>query len=161
VETIAQLAALDDGSLYRIFGRAGKTLRDLAHGRDERTVTPERETRSVSVEETFEYDLTREERMRAVLRAQAGEVAARLRDLGLRGTTVGVKIKRADFSIVARQTQLAEPTDEPALIYRAAAYCLRRAVLRGTAVRLLGTRVASLVERGASQTSLFERLSGS
>jgi DNA polymerase-4 len=69
--------------------------------------------------------------------------------------TVGVKIKRGDFSLVGRQTHLAEPTRDARRIFRAAVYCLRRAALDGAPVRLLGTRVASLVSGDATQISLF------
>jgi hypothetical protein len=66
-----------------------------------------------------------------------------------------VKIKRGDFSILGRQTHLSEPTRDARRIFRAAAYCLRRAALEGAPVRLLGTRVASLLEGDVRQTSLF------
>jgi len=69
--------------------------------------------------------------------------------------TIGVKIKRADFTIVGRQTHLTEPTRDARQIFRAAVHCLRRAGLEGAPVRLLGTRVATLIEGDARQTSLF------
>jgi DNA polymerase-4 len=69
--------------------------------------------------------------------------------------TVGVKIKRGDFTVVGRQTHLTEPTRDARRIFRAAVHCLRRAGLEGAPVRLLGTRVASLIEGDALQTSLF------
>jgi DNA polymerase-4 len=69
--------------------------------------------------------------------------------------TVGVKIKRADFTTFGRQTHLTEPTQDARRIYRAAVFCLRRAKLEGAPVRLLGTRVASFVEGEPRQVSLF------
>jgi len=50
---------------------------------------------------------------------------------------------------------LEEPTRDARHIFRAAVYCLRRARLEGAAVRLLGTRVASLVAGEPLQGSLF------
>ena len=61
VETIGHLAALDDAALRELFGSWGEELRDLARGVDVRTVEPERETKSISSEETFEYDVERRE----------------------------------------------------------------------------------------------------
>jgi len=69
--------------------------------------------------------------------------------------TVGIKVKLADFTLVGRQTHLAEPTRAARAIFRAAVVCLRRARLEGAPVRLLGTRVASIVEGAPLQIGLF------
>jgi len=130
-------------------------MRDLARGVDPRRVEPERETKSISTEETFEYDVSDETRLVAVLREQARELAETLERERTVAQTIGVKIKRADFTTLGRQTHLAEPTRDARRIFRAAVYCLRRAELDGAPVRLLGTRVASLTEGDALQTSLF------
>jgi DNA polymerase-4 len=138
-----------------LFGRWGKELRELARGHDERTVEPDRETRSVSSEETFEHDVRDDAELRAVLHELSADVARRLEAHGLRGTTIGVKIKRADFTLLGRQTSLAVPTSDAAAIEAAALHCFERAGLDGAAVRLLGVRVASITEEPIRQTSLF------
>ncbi len=155
ITTIGELAALDDARLRELFGSWWHELRDLARGIDRRPVEPERETKSISTEETFEYDVCDESRLIDVLRAQARELAETLERERTVAQTIGVKIKRADFSVIGRQTHLAEPTRDARRIFRTAVHCLRRAALEGTAVRLLGTRVASLSEGDALQTSLF------
>lgn len=155
INTIGELAALDEPRLRELFGSWAHELHDLARGIDRRRVEPERETKSISTEETFEYDVSDEARLIDVLRVQARELAESLEREGAVAQTIGVKIKRADFSIVGRQTHLAEPTRDVRRIFRAAVYCLRRAALEGAPVRLLGTRVASLVEGEALQTTLF------
>jgi len=155
ITRIGQLAELDDVRLRELFGSWWQELRDLARGIDRRPVEPERETKSISTEETFEYDVTDERILLDVLRVQARELAQALERERIVGHTVGVKIKRADFTVIGRQAHLEEPTRDARRIFRAAAYCLRRAALRGAPVRLLGTRVASLVEGDALQTSLF------
>jgi DNA polymerase-4 len=155
ITTIGELAALDDGRLHALFGSWGYEVRDLARGIDRRPVEPNRETKSISTEETFEYDVRDEDRLIDVLRVQAHELAETLERERTVAQTIGVKIKRADFTIVGRQTHLAEPTRDAGRIFRAAVHCLRRASLEGSPVRLLGTRVASLVEGDALQTTLF------
>jgi DNA polymerase-4 len=155
ITTIGEIAALDDAGSRELFGSWGHEVRELARGIDPRRVEPERETKSISTEETFEYDVSDEARLIDVLRAQARELAESLERERTVAQTIGVKIKRADFTIVGRQTHLAEPTRDARRIFRAAVLCLRRAALGGTAVRLLGTRVASLAEGDALQTSLF------
>lgn len=155
ITTIGELAALDDARLRELFGSWWRDIRELSQGIDRRPVETERETKSISTEETFEYDVRDEHRLVDVLRVQARELAESLERERAVAHTVGIKIKRADFTILGRQTHFAEPTRDPRRIFRAAVYCLRRAALEGSPVRLLGTRVASLVEGDAIQTSLF------
>jgi DNA polymerase IV len=155
IATIGDLAQLDDASIRELLGAWGNELRDLARGLDPRRVEPDRETKSISTEETFEYDVRDERRLIDVLREQSIELAAELERERAVAHTIGVKVKRADFTIVGRQTHLVEPTRDARRIFRAAVYCLRRAELHGTPVRLLGTRVASLIEGDALQISLF------
>jgi DNA polymerase-4 len=155
IKTIGDIAALSDERAKAIFGSWGPELRDLARGIDRRPVEPERETKSISTEETFEYDVRDPRRLREVLREQAIELAQKLEREGLCACTIGVKIKRSDFKIVARQTNLAEPTAQARQIFVAAVHCLRRADLGTSAVRLLGTRVASLVHGEPRQQTLF------
>src|SRR6202166_5077786 len=106
--TIGQVAELAEAELFRLFGRWGRELRELARGNDTRPVVSDRETRSVSSETTFEYDVRDVGEMRRVLAELAADVAERLATHHLRGTTIGIKIKRDDFTIVARQTTVAE-----------------------------------------------------
>jgi DNA polymerase-4 len=156
IETIGQIADLSDEAAFALFGRSGKGVRELARGFDERTVASDRETRSVSSEETFEYDLRGADAMRAAVAELAADVARRLSAHGLRGSTIGVKIKLSNFTILARQTTVAVATDDAATIEAAALHCLERAALDDAAVRLLGVRVASITEESARQISLFD-----
>ena len=155
VATVGDVAALDDARLFALFGRGGKELRDLARGIDPRPVSRERETRSVSTEGTFDYDVGDESSLAQTLREQAAEVAERLTAHGLRAGTIGVKIKRADFTIVGRQTSLAEPTADATVIAEAAVLCLRRADLGGAPVRLIGVRAAGLTGEPERQISFL------
>jgi DNA polymerase IV len=157
ITTIGSIAALDDGRAYALFGSWGREVRDLARGIDTRAVEPERETKSISSETTFEYDVRDEAQLIAVLKEQAVEIAEKLAREDCSASTVGVKIKRADFSVFGRQTHLAEPTREARAIYRAALHCLRRAQLGGAPVRLLGVRVAQITPGSAAQLGLFGR----
>jgi len=158
IETIGDLAVLDDAQLREFFGSWGSRVHELARGEDPRRVESDRDTKSISTEETFEYDVRDESALIAVLREQAKDLAERLERENAGARTVGVKLKLADFTLVGRQTHLAEPTRAARAIFRAALLCLRRARLEGAPVRLLGTRVASLVDGAPRQTSLFAAL---
>lgn len=156
ISTIGEVAALDDALARTIFGSWGPEVRDLARGIDHRSVEPERETKSISTEETFEYDVRDSRKLIELLKEQARELAAKLEREDCSASTVGVKIKRADFRVFGRQTHLLEPTRDARRIFRAALYCLQRAGLHGTPVRLLGLRVASLSTGAPKQISFFD-----
>jgi DNA polymerase-4 len=130
-------------------------MRELARGVDTRGVESERETRSVSAEETFEFDLPDGPELRAALHELCVDVAHRLDAHALRGSTIGVKIRRSDFSTLGRQTSVAVPTSDAELIEAAAVLCLDRAALGDATVRLLGVRIGSIDEATQRQLSLF------
>jgi len=155
ITTVGAIADLSDALAYEFFGRGGKVVRELARGHDERKVEADRQTRSVSSEETFEYDVCDGDQLRAVLRELAVDVARRLAAHHLRGATIGVKIKLSTFAIVGRQMQLTVATDDADAIERSALRCLARAGIDGAAVRLLGVRVATLTEDPLRELSLF------
>ena len=155
ITTIGALARLGDDDIFVLLGRSGLELRELARGNDTRTVDADRETRSVSSEETFEVDLVDGPALRAALRELVDDVARRLSAAGLRGATVGIKVRRADRSLVGRQTRLAVPTDRAGEILAAASLCLDRAGLGRMPVRLLGVLIATLDEAVTQQLSLL------
>ncbi len=155
IATIGDIAVLDDDALFALFGRGGREFRDLARGIDDRIVDGRRERKSISTEETFEYDVRDDARIRDVLRAQADELARDLHARSMRAATVGIKVKRADFTVTGRQTSLAVAANDAATILAASTWCWERSQLRGTPIRLLGTRVASLTLEEARELRLF------
>jgi DNA polymerase-4 len=155
IRTIGDVAELDERRLYDLFGRGGAFYRDLARGIDDREVDPSRERKSISTEETFEYDERDETRILALLRVQADELARDLQAKHLRASTVGIKIKKADHTVTGRQTSLAVATNDADTIHDAAVWCWQRAGLYGVPIRLLGTRVASLTDQESRELRLF------
>ena len=158
VERCEQIAAFTDEEALALFGKWGLWLRDLARGIDDRQVSAgggDWTAGSISSESTFERDVTGVDAMIPVVREQAHELAERLRKRKLSAYTIGVKIKRGDFTVTGKQTSLSEPTDDSRIIAGAALYCLRHADVSTTPVRLVGVKVSSLVRRAAKQVSLF------
>jgi DNA polymerase-4 len=156
IERVEQLAALSDERLSELFGRWGAGVRDMARGIDDRRVVENEAVRSISSEETFERDVSDISGLIPFVREQARELSERLKKKDLCAYTIGVKVKLNDFRITGRQTSLVQPTDDPRVIGGAAVFCLRRAGVAGTPVRLVGVRVSALVRRSAKQISLFQ-----
>jgi DNA polymerase IV len=146
VHTIADLEAVSEEELVRLVGKAhGHGLHRLARALDDRPVEPERETKSVSVEGTYEDDLTDRRLMEGLLTRQAGNVAARLQKHGLSGRTVSIKVRLHDFTTLSRSSTLASPTDNAAVIGRLARSLLTDLDTSG-GVRLLGVGVSGLAD---------------
>ena len=147
VETVGGLAALDDGELRRLLpGSVGAVLRDRARGIDPRGLEHGAERVSISVENTFERDLSDRERLHDELRAMAVEVAGRLQKTGQVARTVTTKLRYADFSIRSRSTSLDVGIDDAEQIGAVACRLLDRGLRdRPGALRLVGVGVSGLV----------------
>ncbi len=113
IRTVAQVRDLTDTELVAALGSAhGLGLAALAQAHDTRKVEPIREAKSVSVEDTFEDDVTDRVLLEAVLRRMVEHLSRRLRAHGTSGRTVTLKARNADFTTLTRSTTLPGPTDE-------------------------------------------------
>ncbi|WP_322936500.1 DNA polymerase IV [Nocardioides bizhenqiangii] len=146
VHTIADLQQISEDELVRMLGKAhGHLLHDLAFARDDRQVEAQRETKSVSVEGTYEQDLTDRKLMESLLTRQAADVARRLRKNGMSGRTVTIKVRLYDFTTLNRSATLPSPTDDEAVVARLARRLLEDLDTSG-GVRLLGVGVSGLAD---------------
>ena len=146
VHTVAELESVSQDELVRLLGKAtGQWLFQLARADDDRPVVAEREAKSVSVEGTYDTDLTDRRLMEGLLTRQASDVAGRLRRHGLSGRTVTIKVRLHDFTTLSRSTTLPSPTDNPATIARLARTLLTDLDTSG-GVRLLGVGVSGLAD---------------
>lgn len=154
VDTISDLRALSDKEMARELGPASATsLRDLAWGRDDRPVNPERETKSISVEDTFEHDITDRAELTERIERHARLVTQRLHAAGLFARTVQLKVKFADFTTWTRSRTLAGATDRLDLITTLARELLAGVEI-GSGLRLIGVGVAGLSD--VAQEQLFD-----
>ncbi|MBY8848422.1 DNA polymerase IV, partial [Saccharothrix sp. MB29] len=81
--------------------------------------------------------------------------AATLRSRGLRGRTVSIKVRFADFTTITRSKTLRVATDVTQEVYRTASTLLDEQVPPG-AVRLIGVRVEQLVEGDDGEQLMFD-----
>ena len=146
VDTIGALAALGDTDLRRLLpGSVGHMLRDRARGIDPRGLELQAERISISVENTFERDLTDRVQLHAELRRMAARVAEYLQKSGRTARTVSTKLRYTDFSIRSRSTSLRVGIDDGEQIAELACALLDRALRdRPGALRLVGVGVSGL-----------------
>jgi DNA polymerase IV len=154
IHTIGELAQTDPALLVEHFGKSfGAWMFDAAHGRDERAVVTYSEPKSISRETTFENDLHPvgdRAQLSRIFTELCVKLAGDLQRKGYAGKTIGLKLRFDNFKTVTRDQTIEAPTQDAALIRRAAGECLKRVPL-DRRIRLLGVRVGALTRPGETQ----------
>jgi DNA polymerase-4 len=145
IQTIGDLAALDEKALAPFFGNYALELKEKALGISHSRVTSEHESqKSCSNETTFNSDSVDVNFLLEILRTQAEKVGYRLRRDGLAGSVVQIKLRYSDFTTFTRQKALGILTNLDEEIYAAAAELFLDNLVHGRPVRLLGVGVSNL-----------------
>ena len=144
--TVDQVRGQSADELVRLLGQSsGNSLYRLSRADDDRPVVASREAKSVSVEDTFEQDISDRLQLETIIERMARGVSARLRKNGLSGRTVTLKIRHHDFETHTRSSTLANPTDNARILATTA-----RGLLAGedisNGLRLLGVGVSGLAD---------------
>jgi DNA polymerase IV len=158
IETVGDLRAWELSVLERQFGRFGLRLHELARGIDDNPVIPDRPTRSMSVEDTFEQD---------VLLAETGPMIRRLAEKLWSASrketriarTVVLKLKTSEFKILTRShTPDSPPASCEKLTEIALKLCERVDLGPYRRYRLVGVGLSNFCEAEdtRSQPALFE-----
>jgi DNA polymerase IV len=144
IKTIGDLARRPAEELIRWFGENGRDLSRRACGVDDSPVTIEHEAKSISQETTFARDVRDDKLLADTLRELSAEVGRRLRQAGIAGTTIRIKLRWPDFTTLTRQVTLPQPSDQDEEIYHLALDLLGKVRTSGKAVRLIGVGVSGL-----------------
>lgn len=153
ITTVGAAAEAGEAELLRLLGTAhGASVHAMALGLDDRPVVAERDAKSVSVEDTFDVDVTDRARVRWEVARLAERCVRRLRAAGRSGRTVVLKVRGHDFTTLTRSETLRGPTDDVAVV-REAAGRLLDGVDTTAGVRLLGVGVSGLAD--FTQEDLF------
>jgi DNA polymerase-4 len=145
ITRVRHLLGLDLADLYRVAGSDAPRLARLARGEDDRAVRPERETKSVSAETTFDEDIRAVEDLEPILWRLAEKVSLRLKRSGLAGRSVTLKLKDSGFRLRTRQTSGMPATQLATRLYEPARTLLK-AECDGTAFRLIGIGASDLCD---------------
>jgi DNA polymerase-4 len=109
VKTVGELRNLERANLEREFGRYGVRLYELARGIDENAVVPDRPTKSISVEDTFQEDILLAD-TEAMIRRLAEKLWSASRNESRIPRTVVLKLKTREFKVLTRSHT---PDDPP------------------------------------------------
>jgi DNA polymerase-4 len=141
---LGQIAALDPREAARRFGEDGPALAARARGEDSRRVSPDRETKSVSAETTFDTDLRALPDLEKPLWRLCEKLARRLREKDFAAGGVVLKLKTSGFETRTRNARLPGATRLPETLFRAAQPLLAKEAT-GAAFRLIGIGAQPLV----------------
>jgi DNA polymerase-4 len=156
VGTVEELRRLDLAALSERFGKHGEMLYEFARGIDERPVAVERERKSLSTETTYAADLRGLATVEQEVEKLAQELADSLRERGLAGCTITLKLRYGDFTTVTRSRTLELPTCDGRAIAACARDLLAKTEAATRPVRLLGVGASHLVQGEIWQLPLFE-----
>jgi len=101
VKIVSELRSLELANLEQDFGRYGARLYELARGVDENQVVPDRPTKSISVEDTFQEDVLLPE-TEPMIRRLAAKLWSASRNESRIAHTVVLKLKTSEFKILTR-----------------------------------------------------------
>lgn len=153
IHTVRDLKRWKLDDLVARFGAYGSHLYMLARGIDDRPVGEESETKSISRETTFDYDVGDFEALRRTISELSASVGARLRAAGLFARTVHIKLRYPDFTTITRAHTLPVTFCDDDTIYEEAMRLFTEANATPHKYRLVGVGVAGL--SAVRQQALF------
>ena len=144
IRTGADLKAQPLPILEYLFGKAGPYYHAISRGIDHRRVCPDRIRKSVGAETSFSRDLGELDEMRAELQPILDKVWRWYEGTGIRGRTVTLKVKYADFRQITRSRSLLHEVASRDLLEQVSLELLKPLTPSEQGVRLLGVMLSAL-----------------
>lgn len=146
IETGLDLRAQSLPFLQQHFGKAGTHYYWIARGIDHRQVRPDRVRKSVGAENTFSDDLFNSGEAEVELQPIIAKVWRYCEKAGIRGRTVTLKVKFADFQQITRSRTLPQAVGSEAEIAQIVETLMQPLFPVVKGIRLLGVTLSSLGE---------------
>lgn len=157
INTIEELAHANPKKLSAVFKSQANYLKDAAWGIDDSEVSEEKrhKSNSISTTDTLPHDTEDIEKLKERLLFQTERVCRELREKNKYATTVAVIFKNNNFTSYSAQAKLSNPTSDSKLIYKKVLTIFENNYKKDP-IRLIGVRLADLVEIKNEQISLFD-----
>jgi DNA polymerase-4 len=139
--------------LIRLFGKNGNFFYEICRGIDDRPVNPERIRKSFGKERTFEEDLTNLDDIHTTLQDITDMLWQDLVRTGVKGKTLTIKIKYADFRQITRSKTFSRDVESDGQIFITAKEILDSVFMKGNRIRLLGITLSNLSQPGDDHAS--------
>lgn len=137
IDKLTDVRATSVDELTAIVGSHAQWLIDLAHGRDDRPVEPNRPSKSAGSEETYAEDIESIEVVTQEIDQLARGVAEWLETKAIKARTVTIKVRYSDFTTITR-SQSGEYTNDADDFAQRAVKLLEKTDAGHRPVRLLG-----------------------
>ncbi len=152
LETVGQLAALDEATLVAILGTGpGRHVHALAQNHERHPVRPNRPRRSYGAQRALGRSRGTPVDLDEILAGLVERVTKRMQRSGAAGRTVLLRLRFDDYSRVARSHTLADPTAAPEPILAATRALLAAAMptIEREGLTCIGVAVANLAGEGS------------
>jgi DNA polymerase-4 len=156
IYTIGDLRQFPADLLGQYFGKLGDHFYALAHGQDDRPVISGHEVKSVSNEVTFGEDITDLEALQRTLIQLSEKVAYRLRQKGLTGRTIHLKLRYQSFDTITRVQTIPAVTANTEKIFSVVKELFIDNYQQGRKVRLIGVGISGFSDDIGRQMDIFE-----
>lgn len=141
--TGADLRSRSLADLQQHFGKSGRWYYNIVRGFDDRPVQPDRPRRSVGAEDTFSADIDDLSAGKVELKLLAEKVWRHCEAKGLRGKTVTLKVKFADFHQITRSRTTAAALSGPDELNETGASLLSALFPVEKGIRLIGITMSN------------------
>lgn len=154
VRTIGDLARFPGSELKKLLGKNAVWLWGIARGLEQMPVEERPDPKSISVERTFDRDVSSWSVILETLDDISRNVYLRARGQGAMFRTIGVKIRFEGFQTHLRERTLPSHVLDEGVLEQVTRELIAEFEVSGRKVRLLGVRVANLERPKAKQPRL-------
>lgn len=153
IEKLTDVRARTVEQLSAIVGMHAEWLIDLAHGRDDRPVEPNRPSKSAGSEETYATDIESLDEVKREIGELARGVAEWLVKKSIKGRTVTIKVRYSDFTTITRSHSTPDYTNEADEIVSRAIRLLDKTEAGQRPIRLLGVSIHNFDRERAEEAA--------
>ena len=143
IKTGTDLKKYKKEQLIQFFGKSGSYFYDIAHGKDQRPVAPNRVRKSIGKETTLSEDIDDTDLMLEILDDIAAKLENSLMKRNAKGRTITLKVKYFDFQSITRSVTIEEPADSASVIIKYIRPLLSKTEVGSKKVRLLGISISN------------------
>lgn len=126
------------------FGKSGYFYFQIVRGIDDRPVNANRIRKSIGAEKTFSFDLDNHSQLETKIEEIAEELVARIQKHQIMGSTLTLKVKYADFTVLTKRITITHFLKNEEEIRSLAMHLLNSIDVQSKAIRLLGLTLSNL-----------------
>src|SRR5437660_430310 len=165
IQTVGDVAKLDDSFLEQHLGKWGLALAGKARGQDagawfDGAIGEAEPAKSISHEHTYDHDTANPEQIESTLMRLSEMVGRRMREQELQARTLQLKLRYKDFTTITRAHTLQAPTQLDNEIFQQIRELFHANWRKGAEVRLLGVQASSFAEEKTQRDFLQDNARG-